>query len=157
MPPNWLPSLKIYNGDWGTYVDEIYPVFKKDFVDSQPLYSGKPVFIIREPLLGGKEHSFWHVTSKGEDESSRIPDFRRCERIGWIRPVIDNANDPCLKCWDELRGGKLRAHLWLESQEFLVVLEKRPKWFFLVTAFHVPGEHARIKYQKRFEKANTAL
>ncbi|MNH30689.1 hypothetical protein D3C79_909980 [compost metagenome] len=39
----------------------------------------------RHPVIQGKEATFWHMISEGNDEAERLPDLRRCERIRWPR------------------------------------------------------------------------
>ncbi len=46
----------------------------------------------KHPLVDGKEYTFYHITHKGNIENDRTPELRRCERIGWARPVIENGN-----------------------------------------------------------------
>jgi hypothetical protein len=151
--PNWLPDLiyfKDYNGDWQRYEDEIYSKFYTDFVESRPLFMGKPVFIKRE-LIKGKERSFWHCISEGPAEESRIPNFLRCERIRWIRAIIDHSDDPLIKKWTNIRKGKTRQLFWLEDAEFIVVLEDKTTVWVLWTAYPVTEEHRKRKLQREYE------
>lgn len=88
----WLPDLVLFedfDGDWGKYLDVIYAYFKKDFADSQPVFRGKRLGLKRHPLSQGKEATFWHMISEGENEDERLPDLRRCERIRWPKPTIE--------------------------------------------------------------------
>ena len=78
-----------------------------NLIDNQAYFKSLRVSIRKQPLYQEKHFSFWHVTSTGEKEEERIPDFRRCERIRWIRPIIENADDPAVKVWEnQRRDGK---------------------------------------------------
>jgi len=102
-----------------------YELFQKDFVRSKPMFNGVKLQLKRHPLTANKEATFWHIITEGKVESERTPCMRRCERIWWPKPVIENSQDPSLKVWSELKNGEKRIHLWFESEAYLVVLIER--------------------------------
>mgnify|MGYP005855260721 CR=1 FL=1 len=151
--PNWLPGLEelgAYGGDWGRYLEAIYAIFCADFVRSKPQFRGARLGLKRHPVIEGKEATFWHIISEGSDEKERLPDMRRCERIRWPRPIIENEESPEIKVWTEVRKGEERIHLWLEAEGYLTVLNRR-RDYLLWTAY-VDREHQRKKYHKRWER-----
>lgn len=153
IAPEWLPDLVFfgdYGGDWGRYLNALYEFFKKDFVESKPIFEGRRVGLKRHPVSNGKEATFWHMISEGDREEERIPDLRRCERIRWPRPVIENSHN--LKVWKNVRQRESRICLWLESQEYLVVLASRKGYILLWTAYIVDQTHRKRKLQKEFEE-----
>jgi hypothetical protein len=155
VTPDWLPELEYfddYNGDWSRYLDAIYEIFCNDFVNSSPTFQGQKLALKRLPIEHDKEATFWHFTSSGAVEKEREPDLRRCERIRWPRPVIENDADPNLKIWSEKRNGEERVHIWLESEGYLVVLAKRKNYILPWTAFYVERRHQRDKFNKRWER-----
>jgi len=88
-----------------------------------------------------------------------LPDLRRCERIRWPRPIIDNVSDATLKVWVNTRRNEKRVCIWFERQEYLVVLARRKGYILLWTAYMVTRDHQKRKLQKeysRFKKANAA-
>lgn len=150
-----LPNLVLfenYKGDWNRYLDALYAFFKTDFIDSHPLFKGIRLGLKRHPLSKGKEATFWHLISEGKDEEERLVDFRRCERIRWPRPTIENANEPVLKVWENERNGEKRICLWLEAEEYFVVLAQRKGYILPWTAFLVTLPHEKRKRQKEYEK-----
>jgi hypothetical protein len=152
---NWLPDLELfesYGGDWNAYCEAIYALFKADFIDSSPFFQGQKLGLKRHPVIAGKEATFWHMISEGDKEEDRIPDFRRCERIRWPRPIIENHSNPALKVWTEKRKGEERIHIWLEHDGYLVVLNKRKGYILPWTAFHIAREKQKAKYLKRWER-----
>ncbi|MBG22746.1 MAG: hypothetical protein CMF22_04715 [Idiomarinaceae bacterium] len=155
VTPEWLPELECfedYNGDWPNYLAAIYEIFCNDFVHSSPTFQGRKLKLKRHPIAHGKEATFWHLTSSGESEADREPDLRRCERIRWPRPVIENDTDPNLKVWSEKRRGEDRIHIWFEAEGYLVVLAKRKDYILPWTAFYVEHKHQRTKFTKRWKK-----
>ena len=93
----WLPDIVECTdfNKWNEYLDSIYEIFKKDFVDNRPIFEGKGVNFRKAPMDGKYEHTFIHLTHKDEYHTSsnpneRLPDPRRAERIGWNKAIIEN-------------------------------------------------------------------
>ncbi|QJB42956.1 hypothetical protein [Dolichospermum flos-aquae] len=152
--PIWLPPLVLlndYGGNSEAYLEAVYTIFKGDFIDSKPSFKGIRFGLKRYPLLQDKEATFWHITSEGSQETERIPDFRRCERIRWLRPIIENSEDPAIKVWENDRKGNKRICLWLDSEDYLVILDKRDRYVLLWTAYLVTQPHRQRKLQKEYE------
>jgi hypothetical protein len=152
--PVWLPPLVLfsdYEGNWRKYVDALYAFFKGDFVDHQPKFRDQKVVLKRYPMSQGKEATFWHLVSEGEVEADRLPDMRRCERIRWPRPIIEHSNETVVKVWKNERKGETRICLWLEKQEYLVILAERKGYVVLWTAYTVTREHQKRKLQREYE------
>lgn len=152
--PDWLPDLILledYNGNWDEYLHTIYKIFYKDFVKSTPKYRGIKLALKKHPMINGKEATFWHIISKGRNENERIPDLRRCERIRWPRPIIENDKDPVLKVWQNRRKKDTRILLWFEDEDYLVILSERKGYLLLWTAYLVTQNHRKRKLQKEYE------
>ncbi len=157
--PEWLPGLVFfedYDGNWERYIDAVYACFKRDFLDKSVQYAGLRLGIKRHPEFQSKSTTFWHIVSEGSVEDERLPDLRRCERIQWPRPVIENCNDSCMKVWENVRQGERRVCLWLEDFDYLVVLAMRNGYCLLWTAYCVTQNHQRVKLQREYEAFNKA-
>jgi hypothetical protein len=76
--------------DWNRYLDALYAWFTQDFIDSKPVFQGRRLGLKRHPMSHGKEATFWHMIQEGKEEEQRTPDFRRCERIRWPKPIIEH-------------------------------------------------------------------
>lgn len=153
MTVNWLPPLLLmedYGGNWERYFAAVYAVFAADFVDSKPMFQGRRLGLKRHPEYDGKSATFWHMISTGIDEAERIPDIRRCERMRWPKPIIENDQSPDLKVWTEKRGSNYRVHLWCEEEGYLVVLDDRTDYLLPWTAYFVEQQHERNKLNKRW-------
>jgi hypothetical protein len=149
---DWLPSLirlEECDGNWDKYVNAVFAIFYRDFIETQPKFQGKWVRCRRDPIQDGKEAGFWHCVSEGPDEDHRTPDLRRCERIGWVREVIEHAHDTDVDVWTQRKGRDQRIHIWLR-ESYLVVLGERGRYYQLITAFCTDREHTKRK--KRQER-----
>lgn len=153
--PDWIPELiqlDDYGGNWHAYIDAVYDVFRRDFVSSKPIFQGQRLRLKRYPVHQEREATFWHMTSEGEREEERLPDLRRCERIGWAKAVIEHSGDPSVKVWENQRRGEARVCLWLERAEYLVVLAKRRDYALMWTAFMVTQPHQKRKHKRDYER-----
>ncbi len=153
--PDWLPDLLPFQGNWPTYVEEVFAIFESDFITPRAVFRGEEIRLRWMPVFNGKPSAFWHLVQEGQIEEDRTPDLRRCERIGWLRAIIDNAGDDRVKVWENERtGAKGRERsvlLWLEEQDFLVVLGKRNGYYLLVTAYQTNRDHTRRKLRQEYE------
>ena len=103
----------------------------------------------RNRVIDGKEAAFWHCTSEGDVEEERVPDLRRCERIGWPRRLIEAIGTDRGRWWKERPGRTRRACVALADFSYLVVLEEMSTHCVLVTAYPVEKEHSRKKLRNR--------
>lgn len=153
--PDWLPPLVLfsdYGGDWGSYLGAIYDYFKQDFVDSKPVFQGRRLGLKRHPMAHGKEATFWHMIQEGVVEEDRTPDFRRCERIRWPRPIIEHDADKTIKVWANQRRGEQRICLWFEQENYLVILADRGEYILPWTAYLLEQPHRQRKLQREYEE-----
>ena len=106
----WLPdlwSLTDADGNWTDYLEQTYARFRDDFMDSQPKFCGLWVRCRRDPIeADGKEAGFWHCTSEGPNDPERIPALRRCERIAWVRAIIENSTETGVDVWENDNRGE---------------------------------------------------
>lgn len=154
--PDWLPTLLTlsdHGGCWDTYVSAVYARFKADLIDKTLDFQGMRVGLRRNPMYHNREWAFWHIVQEGNVEENRIPNMRRCERIGWVRSIIQHASDPRIKKWENSRSGNHRILLWLVEQDFLVILAPRGKRYaLLVTAYPTDRGHTCRKLQREYEE-----
>lgn len=150
--PEWLPPLLCVS-PWSIKTfDLLYSVFTRDFMDSQPAYREHRVWFFPE-REDGKELIFWHLTHR-EDETigKRLPDLRRCERLPWVRSILDNSEKPEVLDWDYEEGDRsVRTYLWLKELDFLVLLKKYPDGQRrIITSHYVDHAHKRRKLEKKY-------
>ncbi|MCA9371106.1 MAG: hypothetical protein KC680_04065 [Candidatus Peregrinibacteria bacterium] len=156
LPP--LILLEDHNGNWSQYIDTVYQCFEADFVKSRAKYDGKRIQLRHHPRTQGKESTFWHLVSDGSisdgtEEEDRLPDLRRCERVGWVRVLIDNAGTSTdIRVWENTRKGKINVCICYGDWEYLVVLGKRNGYTLLLTAYCVENDRKR-QLQRDYNKA----
>jgi hypothetical protein len=145
---DWLPELVPLSDFEATeYLENVYQIFHSEIIAKSPVFEGMPVKCRRDPIMDGKEAGFWHCISEGANENERIPDPRRCERVRWIRAILENASDSRIDVWTVKRNRDERVHIWFE-ETYLVVLGKRRRYFQLITAFCTDREHTKRKKRK---------
>lgn len=158
---NWLPELLLledFAGDPKRYLEAAYQIFQRDFEHSKPKFGTYKVNLKWMPIFQGKSATFWHMISEGKEEADRTPDFRRLERIGWVKPILEAFQETKpteqakLYWWIELRGNEQRYHITLTDFSYLVVVVKRKNFVLPWTAFYVEYGHQRRKYKKRYEE-----
>jgi len=161
MTTDWLPGLVLLEcsgGDWKMYVECLHGHFENDFVHSAPSWPGKRVGLKRHPEYLGKSATFWHFISEGPEEAERYPDLRRCERIRWPRPIMEDFGDTipdAATCrvvwWRNERRGESRYVLALEDFSYVVIVADRERYVLPWTAYYVERKHQRDKLRKEFD------
>lgn len=154
-PLSFLPEKIQFTGDWDAFVTLAYLVFKEGFLDSFPRFHGQRVSAnLSKRDDSSMEEGFWHlITREDKKLKERLPDFPRAERITWVRPIIENFSTVGMDCWKYLEGnGQLRYYLHAKAVNYLVILEEKPKSFFLVTGFYVDSEWKRKELENKKSK-----
>ncbi len=157
---------------WASYDNELYGIFKTDWLDSCPTFMGLPVHIRHNPKWGDREEGFWHLTccdygKEGNGPESRNPDINRCERIRWPRAFVENYAT-CEACGDngeECSGvflwkarsarGKWRYKLLHEDERYLVVLEPRKSYCLLITAYYLDDDRSLKSCLREYERSKS--
>lgn len=156
--PGWIGSLitlESCDGDSEKYLEKLFETFKKDFIDSKPKFNGKQVLHDKN-LDGGKPNTFVHITTETDRETKkRILSLRRCERIGWIKPIIEHTDDPAVLVWQKKQATSkrpaVRTYLFLEQENFLIVLQEIKFGHFIITAIYVDNPNQKRKHLKAYE------
>ena len=130
------------------YFNRLYEVFCNEILNKLSI-NDKPVQVKKHFPEGlDREDAFYHLTCTDYNKQldNRVPDFNRSKRIRLIKPIVGNYFK-CPSCsfndcssilvWQKNFKGKPRLHLYLVEMDYIVVLEERPKYFLLVTAFYV--------------------
>jgi hypothetical protein len=149
LPP--LILFEEYENDWSKYIEAVYQIFCEDLKYSKLRYNNERVFLKRHPFYHGKEKSFWHLTSEGLIEDQRLPSLRRCERVRWIRFVIENSNKSFVKIWKNTRFNKLNVCFAIESFEYIVILGERSGYYVFLSAYPVERERKRERFREEYE------
>ena len=144
--------LRREHPDDASFVSACYMFFRVDFVDDAPQFRKTRMGLKRLPIRDGKEATFYHMTTTGEDEANRTMDVDRSERIRWPRPIIENETDKVLRVWTERMRGENRIHLWHPVEDYVVVLSERKGYFVPWTAFFINYTNYRNKLERRWKR-----
>ena len=171
----WIPDETDMNDfeSWREYDAFLYSIFKRDFVDTRPIFKGLEVRPRTNPRYDEREESFWHLTCRDYGHKNglpecRDPDLGRCRRIRWPRAFIehyldcaDYIADPehCngVIAWESTHKPKKgkpknRVKMFLEEEQYLLVLEQRSSYYLLITAYEVNEEHSLKRIKRDAEK-----
>ena len=150
---NWLPELVLFetfNGDWKAYEAALYEFYTQDFIATKPNFRGAVLAVKRHPQVNGKDATFWHITGEGDTHDDKLPNLRRCERIRWPKPVIENCDGRHLKIWENKHSGEISVCIWSEEAEYLVILRKRRGYILFWTAYPVTQTHSKAKLEREY-------
>lgn len=151
--PDWLPAPIECSGDWNQTLKRLYAVFQRDFTSSPPKFRNKRLWWNRKVEAGELyPEGFWHLITRTDQKTGeRLPDYRRAERLCWCRPVIEHADTAEVTLWDADKQGRVRTYLWLEPEDYVVVLENRgADVAFLITAYYLDGESSRRSLRRSY-------
>ena len=154
---NKLPKiieLNEFGGNYRLYIDAVYEVFFEDFINHEAFFGSKKLLLKSNPRFQNRAYTFYHMKHKGENEDERTPDLRRCERIGWAKPCIENVDLWSLKFWRQSRKrSENRVCILLDVEDdhdYFVVLEVRETYVLLWTAFVSIHPHETRKKLKEY-------
>lgn len=130
-----LILLNEFNGDWEKYQEALYQLFLNTIVGKLS-FLGSPIGCRYFQPIADKHRSFWHLICSGavEDED-RLPDMRRCERLGWIPHILNHSNTPEILCWENKRKSNINTVLWLPPEQYMIILSKRKDYYLLTSAY----------------------
>lgn len=146
-----LVKMSEFGGNFQTYLEAVYQYFKQDFIDKRPVFRGIRLGLKKYPLSQNKEATFWHMTTEGEDESKRVTDISRMERIKWPASMINLSEHPYLKVWENTRGNKTNILIFHEDENYLVVLRKAKDYILPWTAYLIKYKSRKNKLLKEYE------
>jgi hypothetical protein len=151
---DWVPPLVLMRdagNDWDIFLRVVYLMFKRDFIDHKVTFRGAELRLKRLPYRDGREATFYHLISEGEDEEIRQPIEDRCERIRWPRPVIENCPSDDLHIWENTRKGGRRIVIAFPDYSYVVILAVRSGYMLPWTAYPANRRHTREKLRKEHQ------
>jgi hypothetical protein len=154
--PSWLPELFNVN-PWSDRTYELlYEIFHTNFVASKASHNGTPV-LVSQTKEEGKEITFWHITTREDKEcEQRLPDHRRCERLPWLKPMLEDSDKPDVLAWEHTEGdGVIKVYVWLKEHDYIAIMKKTSKGrLILLTAYWIEYGNIKRKLMKKYEARN---
>ncbi|MBD5187338.1 MAG: hypothetical protein HDS94_04695 [Bacteroidales bacterium] len=147
-----LIELSEFGGNFAQYIEAVYKIFTDEFIRNRPTFRGVRLGLKKYPISDGKEATFWHMTSEGEDEQNRLPNLRRLERIKWPSYIINNSEHPYLRVWENTRGSKTNVLILHEAENYVVILRKGNGYLLPWTAYLIEHEWRKKKFLKEYEE-----
>lgn len=147
--------LEDCDNDWNKYLDLLYREYLKDFSDENLIHKGNRVKTLTELDYTMRQQTFNHITTKGSFD--RLYNKQRCERLKWIRPIIEGNCDECATFYyfpdlNWKKGKSRRYMLWCVDYDFVVILEQRNDVFFLITAYCIVYENKRKDLKNKYNQ-----
>lgn len=157
---NWLPAPLDYNpyrGREADFIEAAYQVFCTDFLQTPLRCNGKTVVINNVRTYLDREETFWHlISTESGTTGNRLPDYERCERLPWIRPIIEQIGQKSeILVWKNTRrkkrgrSKKKSVHtpvLFNDTQyPHLIILEEKKNVCMLLTSYHIPPKSHKYK------------
>ena len=156
--PDFLPPIIDLRGSWEEILERLYAVFCRDFKTGAIYHRGMRIIYDNRILPDGckKAEGFWHIVSrKDRDSGERLIDYRRAERLPWARPTMESPERNEIRVFDYDHGTKdigVRRYIWLAEYDYVLILQKKKKAMFWITAYYVDSERVRRDLSKRYEK-----
>ena len=143
------------------YIDTLYARFLIEIVEPPaPWAPNNSIVKCRwHDSIENRHGGFWHCVSGGDSlDHLRNLDPARCQRLHWIRPMIDEFNR------SYTQGGPAEIVWWVSSRNstspryllatpdfsYIVIIDQRIGFALLVTAYHLESERRRKKFEKEY-------
>ena len=154
--------FKCYNlADYAEYERSIFEIFKSLYENGEIKYNGLEVRMKHYPPDYGETTGFYHMICENYnhtgDESDRMPNLQRCERIKWPKEMIEWCATNCnsIWVWENERHKKKNVLIYCPEENYLVVLAKRNEYYLLTTAYVVEYENAKRDLIKEYNAYKT--
>ena len=154
---SWLPELFKQNPklSFEDYYEEVYKLFKKDFIDSRPIFNNKNIGLQKEPMVNGKPQTFHHITTEDiikKECKVREISIDRCERIAWNKAIIES-DYIGLKIFKETRShNRKNIVIWFVEKDFVIILRDAETYYVFITSYPIKYENKKRQLQKSYEK-----
>ncbi len=135
--------------------NELFEIFKKDFIDNPFMVDNSKVKIILEKskMQGFRQYpeTFVHIVTRLSPMSGKRKfEPERANRVHWIKPILLRKDDTRVKFFKSAdEHGILKDHYWFQEMDFMIVLKPISSDVLIITAFCV-DKMDRNKYKNRY-------
>lgn len=135
----------------------MYGHYLKDIVNNPLVINGITLTFnsnaSRHPICRGKHQCFEHIiTRESKHSGKRNFDPERANKIHWIRPILENVNDPRIKYFEAINDdNENQQFYWYEEMSFIIILREIAPDLLLITSFSVDKEE-RYGFKKKYEE-----
>lgn len=147
-----IPSLGIDPSD--EHLEELYEIFKRDFIDTPYFLDGTEIFIdlrpSREEGYENYPHTFVKLVSRG-NKGKRNFDRKRANKLHWIKVILDNCDTEDILRFEILESDEsIREYFWFKEGDFLVILKRITPNYIIVSGFHIDDDRNRRYYEGKY-------
>ncbi len=155
MPLAFLPPELTGHATDDLLFDAALQVFRHDFIATGAKLGTSQIQIATKISTEGWEESFRHLATREPIKGSpRQNDPDRARRVPWVKPIIENYNDPQLTYFMYLEGsGYVRHYIWNQPDKYVVILESKNTQLRLVTGFNIDEPWKLYDLKKKLSKA----
>jgi len=150
-------SKSDFNNDYNLFLSAAYTVYKKVFIDNNITFKGAPIQTNRAINCDLRYIGFEHVTTKdtgGYHKDYRTYNEKRIERVPWLKHLITGAecSGVCdgYRVFSEIKHNKVQFLIWCVDEDYLIVLEDRNTYYFLITAYCILYDQKREQLEKSY-------
>ena len=107
----------------------------------------------RHPICKGKHQCFEHIiTRESKLSGKRNFDPERANKIHWIKPILENVNDPRIRYFEAINDdNENQQFYWYEEMNFVVILRELNPNLLLITSFSIDKEE-RYGFKKKYKE-----
>ena len=132
-------------GKYSEYEEQLWSLFLRTYEYNSLKFHDIPVRMKHYPPSFSPKTGFYHLTCENylhQEEDSRKPNLRRCERLMWAKTIIESCSDSCasLLVWENTRHNKPNIVLFCPELDYVVILSKRSQGYYLLTTAY-PVDH----------------
>ena len=145
-------------GKYSEYEEQLWSLFLRTYEYNSLKFHDIPVRMKHYPPSFSPKTCFYHLTCENylhQEEDSRKPNLRRCERLMWAKTIIESCSDSCasLLVWENTRHNKPNIVLFCPELAYVVILSKRSQGYYLLTtAYPVDHPHRREDLLNEYQR-----
>lgn len=142
------------------YVASLHEVFLNGIVNGGLFWRSecKKLSVRRNPETHGYHDGFWHLIGGAENFDYESIEADRCQRLHWLPQIIRKFNqvhpiEGPVKWWKSSRPQDPRDRYLIARPDYsyVVVVDERPTYALLVTAYYVSRERRRNKLRREHD------
>lgn len=134
---------------------EMYHIYKTDICK---IVFKEEVIVVnknrsRHYICRGMNQTFEHlITRRSIHSGKRHFDAQRANRLHWIRPIIENYDNPVINYFEEKNDdGQLQYFFHYYERDFIVILRDLPNGRMLITSYYVDA-YRKNYFRRKYER-----
>lgn len=145
---------------------KVYGVYLSEYINKPFKIDGCQIVLNRkkvkdskkyDKILLGKQDAFCHIVTRGIGNSNKRQfKSERANKIHWIRIIIENKDDSCIKYFEGASDDyKWSRFYWYKDKDYIVILREISVEILLITGYCVDASEFQ-KFNKQWNNYNAA-